>query len=252
MTEEKEWIESPNGWDDLEDNSNNEKEEESYGRDLFAEKDSRTSYQFSVEDSNALSLKTLKISGFELHSDETTKSTGVTLWEGSKPLAKYMMNHSKESIFGRKVLELGAGLGLCGIVAHHLGAKEVVLTDGDTNALRKLRENVANNCDCAGNISCRQLFWGAEDSGGGQPQFRESFGTFDTIIASDVIYTPISIEPLFDTIEWAMKKPDGHFLLSWFTRVNNITVDMILEVARKRDLKWTETKEGIFKFTRRV
>eukprot|EP00547_Thalassionema_nitzschioides_P009440 CAMPEP_0194227714 /NCGR_PEP_ID=MMETSP0156-20130528/43003_1 /TAXON_ID=33649 /ORGANISM="Thalassionema nitzschioides, Strain L26-B" /LENGTH=239 /DNA_ID=CAMNT_0038960207 /DNA_START=25 /DNA_END=741 /DNA_ORIENTATION=- len=239
MIEEKEWIESPEGWNELEDNdSEQEIEEECYGQDLFADKDSRLSYQFRVGDSNGSSLKTIQISGFELHSDETTKSTGVTLWEGSKPLAKYMMNHSKESIQGRKVLELGSGLGLCGIVAHHLGAKQVVLTDGDTNALRELRKNVEQNCGSTSTISCRQLFWGGEDSDSGQSKFLESFGTFDTIIASDVIYTPTSIDPLFDTIQWAMKEPGGHFLLSWFTRVNNITIEMILEAARKRNLEW--------------
>jgi hypothetical protein len=55
--------------------------------------------------------------------------------------------------------QLGAGLGLCGIVAHRLqdsfpqdkkngvadASSFVYLTDGDTDALEKLRHNVRNN-----------------------------------------------------------------------------------------------------------
>jgi len=246
MTEEKEWIESPDGWNELEE-ENDIEEEYCYGQELFADQESsRLSYTFRFEDG-----KTIRISGFDLHSEETTRSTGVTLWEGSEPLANYLVKHSNESVEGRKVLELGSGLGLCGIVAHHLGAARVVLTDGDSQTLHELRNNVKENCGDALTVSCRQLFWGNYEGSCARSEFLESFGTFDTIIASDVIYTPTSIAPLFDTIQWAMKKPDGCFLLSWFTRVNDITIEAILEAAGDRNMKWTETKEGIYVFTLR-
>jgi len=146
-------------------------------------------------------------------------------------------------------LELGAGLGLVGIVAHCLGAKQTVLTDGDTNTLKKMRENVKHNFDngdddTKNTISCRQLLWGNENS----QSLKDAYGTFDTILASDVIYTPTSIDPLFDTVVTFLKKPHGRFLLSWFTRVNGVTIDTVLDAAKCRNLDWTETKEGIYIF----
>jgi predicted nicotinamide N-methyase len=45
----------------------------------------------------------------------------------------------------KNVLELGAGLGLCGILAYYLQAANVVLTDVDTDALKFMRANVATN-----------------------------------------------------------------------------------------------------------
>ncbi|KAI9806168.1 MAG: hypothetical protein M1826_004667 [Phylliscum demangeonii] len=52
----------------------------------------------------------------------------------------------EEDMRGHRVLELGAGTGLCGIVAVRAGADEVVITDYPApNLLRTLRRNVARN-----------------------------------------------------------------------------------------------------------
>lgn len=40
----------------------------------------------------------------------------------------------------RRVLELGAGMGVCGLIAHKTGAAAVVLTDGDSDAMKYLNE----------------------------------------------------------------------------------------------------------------
>lgn len=40
----------------------------------------------------------------------------------------------------RRVLELGAGMGVCGLIAHKTGASAVVLTDGDDSAVKKIQQ----------------------------------------------------------------------------------------------------------------
>ena len=53
---------------------------------------------------------------------------GRTLWDASLLLSRFL-SLSDFAIRGQSVIELGSGTGLCAIVAHRLGAKEVVATD---------------------------------------------------------------------------------------------------------------------------
>jgi len=71
-------------------------------------------------------------------------STGLGLWKAAYAMSDYLVQHS-HYIVNQRVLELGAGMGYCGIVAYHLGAAQVLLTDGDSSVLENLRYNVALN-----------------------------------------------------------------------------------------------------------
>lgn len=48
----------------------------------------------------------------------------------------------EELVDGKKVLELGAGLGFAGIVASKLGTESVCFTDSDNNVLAMLHDNI--------------------------------------------------------------------------------------------------------------
>ena len=137
-------------------------------------------------------------------------------------------------------------MGLCGILAHHLGAHRVVLTDGDTDTLALLRDNVtANNVSSSGKIvECRQLIWGREYVHAASQE------TFHLILASDVIYVEEIIDPLFDTVV-ALLDQDGMFWLSYARR--NVSIDKVLASAEQHGLSWKEPKEaaeGVYVFQR--
>ena len=78
-----------------------------------------------------------------LHQSRSTFNCGSTLWSAGEVLARYL-EQEKRSLFkwpsSMKVLELGAGLGLAGIVAACIGCGEVVLTDLES-VLPFLRKN---------------------------------------------------------------------------------------------------------------
>lgn len=68
---------------------------------------------------------------------------GLILWEAAFALADALVPR-RDTIAGKTVLELGAGLGLPGIVAGQLGA-QVVQTDCDPLALQVSRRNAELN-----------------------------------------------------------------------------------------------------------
>jgi predicted nicotinamide N-methyase len=64
--------------------------------------------------------------------------TGGSVWESAVVLAHFLASHTcgtPEWWRQKRVLELGAGCGLAGLVAAALGAREVVLTDRVTYML---------------------------------------------------------------------------------------------------------------------
>ena len=133
-------------------------------------------------------------------------STGTSIWKGSEILCDYLIAHP-DRIRGKRVLELGAGVGLCGIVcAKLLGAAAVQLTDGDHVVLRNLRRNATSN-GLDTNAACRQLIWGDSKAA----EFEKIHGQFDAILATDCVYVTKSVRPLFETVQ-RLLAPGGAFL----------------------------------------
>ena len=150
------------------------------------------------------------------------------LSEGYKTLQKD--NHMK-------VLELGSGLGRCGLLAHLLLSHEntrTILTDGDTDVLKLLRSNIENNTqEKDDSISCQQLLWGKEHAATfliQQPEERK----FDIILGSDLIYVNSVIKSLFDTVRILLRDAkDCKFIMAHCSRRKGNEVDLstVFDVA---------------------
>jgi len=71
--------------------------------------------------------------------------SGQYLWPAAAFTAKYLIQHWN-TLQATTVIELGAGVGVAGLVASKLsGCRKVVLTDYDPGAIQLLQENVALN-----------------------------------------------------------------------------------------------------------
>lgn len=68
---------------------------------------------------------------------------GFLLWESAVALARWLTERP-EWVRGKRVLELGAGVGLAGLVAQHIGAK-VYQTDHRADVLVLAQENARQN-----------------------------------------------------------------------------------------------------------
>jgi predicted nicotinamide N-methyase len=161
-----------------------------------------------AEDTYAIHEETIGNVTITLRQQEDYEvSTGMSVWKGSEILCQYLIQHP-DLVCDKRVLELGAGVGLCGIVSGKvLGASSVLMTDGDHIVLDNLRHNVElNNLD-KNAVSCPQLIWGKERA----EDFERKYGQQDVILATDCVYVTKSVRPLFETVAQLLV-PDGVFL----------------------------------------
>ena len=203
----------------------------------------------------------IQLRGYKTDADEVWQSTGLTLWRASDYLCRYQMENL--SLFrNRRILELGAGLGLNGILAWRSTASSldsrVCITDGDSDALVHLRENLIRNRndddddETVNKVSCHQLIWGEQSS--------EHFLThvasnqkYDIILASDIIYSAIIVEPLWATVKTLLKEDGGVFVMAYARRQVPVSIELVLETAVESgflfELVKENDEEGIWVYT---
>jgi len=230
------------------------------------------SFSFALPDSivtDKNSTIDIELHGYSDDSDQAWSSTGLTLWRAAEHLCNYLVAHY-ELLQDKRILELGVGLGLVGILAHQLCSlsnsnssnssysSNVVVTDGDTDALAKLRHNVQRH-KLNRNISCRQLLWGTQTT----EQFLDQYNVemkrpqssppqFDVLLASDIVYVDTILPPLFETIQTLLNKPNGIFVFAYCSRRQvPVTIGMVLKHATNAGFSYQleEEVDGIFVYS---
>ncbi len=130
------------------------------------------------------------------------------IWTSSLELARWCLEEA--DIKGKRVLELGCGLGLPGIAAAKAGAR-VVLSDYEQDALDFARYNAVRNLSeeiLASNVTFLQLDWRNLLPSHLWLSHLPALEKFDMIIAADVVYERRNFFPLIDVLT-KLLKPDG-------------------------------------------
>ncbi|MEN3001936.1 MAG: 50S ribosomal protein L11 methyltransferase [Armatimonadota bacterium] len=121
------------------------------------------------------------------------------LWESAIALGEWLTEHP-EWVRGKRVLELGAGVGLCGLVAQMLGT-QVVQNDNQPDALALCAHNARlNGLEPPAQLLMDWRNW----------QHTERY---EVILGSDVVYDRTLHEPLRTVLERALV-PSGVVLLT--------------------------------------
>ncbi|KAF9361816.1 hypothetical protein BGX34_006916 [Mortierella sp. NVP85] len=141
--------------------------------------------------------------------EQTTISmgtTGLRTWEASFWLAEHLIAHP-EILAGKNVVDIGCGVGFLGIACAILGARKVVLTDGNTEVLSMAQQNIGNNeLPCPTSTSL--LDW--ENFTGEQVAALEA----EVLIMSDLTYDPTNIVPLVAVLKAILVKGVSAYMSS--------------------------------------
>jgi hypothetical protein len=122
--------------------------------------------------------------------------TGLSCWPASIVMCEYLVSNVNYVPRGICV-ELGAGLGLCGITLSKLGNHhKIVCTDKDKELLQLINENVEAN-EAAETVVTTALEWGNPDH---VQELVDECPAIDLVIGADVLYNLDAIPELVDTI----------------------------------------------------
>lgn len=136
-----------------------------------------------------------------------------------------------------------------GILAYCLSRDTTIcITDGDTEALTVLRENVDLNLhqtksDASSTICCQQLIWDRLNAS----QFLETHGhkTFDVLLASDIVYAKCIVEPLWATVQVLLSKTAGSVFVMAYAKRDYVpvTIEYVLESSTQAGFEYELAKE---------
>ena len=168
------------------------------------------------------------------NSEKFVMGTSSVIWPPALLFSKHLCRTSS-LVKGKRCVELGAGVGLVGMVAAALGA-DVVMTDLEAG-LPLLEVNAARSTAAAvgGSIKVAELFWGNE-------QHIDALGrhTFDVVLATDVIYHQGAdvMTALVHSIS-ELLSPEGACLLCYEFRDDWATVAEFQDAAKVRPIAFS-------------
>ncbi|CAF2146729.1 unnamed protein product, partial [Brassica napus] len=124
------------------------------------------------------------LNDFEISNRHNIDNTGlVCQWPSEEVLAYFCMSQP-DRFRGKRVIELGSGYGLAGLViAAASEASEVVISDGNPQVVNYIKRNIESNSMAFSNTSVKamELHWN-------QHELSELTNSFDIIVASDCTF----------------------------------------------------------------
>jgi hypothetical protein len=124
-------------------------------------------------------------------------TTGFSVWQASEVLCTYVVNNN-DKIPSGPCIELGAGLGLCGIALAKLG-RDVVCTDSNAKVLELARSGACSN-GVQDSLGVFELSWG--DQSAAEALKRQLGQRPALVVGADLVYDEALIPALVETIAY--------------------------------------------------
>ncbi|XP_015511396.1 histone-arginine methyltransferase METTL23 isoform X2 [Neodiprion pinetum] len=143
-------------------------------------------------------------------------------WPSAPVLAWFLWEH-RGDLVGKRVLELGSGTALPGIVASKCGA---LVTLSDSASLPKSLQHIKRSCELNGVLSQVKVVgvtWGLFLSG------LFSIGPLDLILGSDCFYEPTVFEDIVVTVAFLLERnSNARFLCTYQERSADWSIEHLL------------------------
>jgi len=167
--------------------------------------------------------------------------SGATIWAASVLFAHWALTEQPDLFRGKKVLELGSGVGVGGIAVAHL-AEHVTLSDYQPDVVQELTLNAELNS--LQNTEVQLVDWCES------PTEQEQY---DVVIGCDVMYEPEIMQPLVSYL-LAVLRPGGLYIaFSEETRAgNNAFIGTASEKTAECTVEATQMGEAALSGARRV
>ena len=153
----------------------------------------------------------------------------AVLWRSGVALAREL---ERESLGGRRVVELGCGLGVPSLVAARAGA-EVLATDDSDEALELLERNARAN---GAQLATARAEWGSPDE-------LVARGPFDLVLAADVLYERPAVAELLALLPRLAPE-------AWLADPGRPAADAFLEQAAARGWRIETERRGVVRIHR--
>ncbi|XP_060805626.1 acyl-CoA-binding domain-containing protein 6 [Amyelois transitella] len=145
-------------------------------------------------------------------------------WPSASLLAWYLWTQRRH-LRGLRVLELGCGTGLPGILAAKCGAR---VTLSDSVALPRSLQHLSTCCEANGLVPGRDvqilgLAWGLLLAD------VHSLRPVDLLLASDCFYEPSQFEEVLSTVAYLLDGTDGRFLCAYQERSADWSIEALLK-----------------------
>lgn len=141
------------------------------------------------------STRWFPIAGARIRIDQAWKSDGrggtalgfgASVYDAAIALSLYLEAHP-DMVHQQRVIELGAGPGLVGIVAAHLGAESVLITDGDEASVALTQHNVELNATTMTSVcNADKYLWGDTQ----HKTIHSPNATYNVVLGADIVACP--------------------------------------------------------------
>ncbi|MCL7033020.1 hypothetical protein MKW94_007045 [Papaver nudicaule] len=179
----------------------------------------------------------VSLNDFEICNKYNIDNTGLVCnWPSEDVLAYFCLTHA-DKFRSKRIIELGAGYGLAGLViAAGTDVSEVVVSDGNPQVVDYIQRNInANSAAFADTkVKSMMLHWNQE-------QVPEVLNTFDIIVASDCTFFKEFHEGLAKTVKSLLKVSEASEAIFLSPKRGN-SLDKFLEKVNEIGMHYSITE----------